>query len=150
MESDIVGWIEQLAELIDEKERSNFVIFGSAAIALNGVSLGRLVKDLDVFVAATTFEGLATRFEKKTKQGGDGPVPFYDPAPKIEILKSFPGVSFAEVAKAAAPASGSGGFPVGNLLDLLKWKRAQERDTPEKRAQDASDIARIEAYLSAR
>ena len=74
------------------------VVFGSSATAVRGVSLGRDINDLDLFVSETTFEKIATRLPVQFKQGGDGEmVPYLALSEKIEILKSFPGVSFANV-----------------------------------------------------
>jgi len=139
---DELELIRTLANLIDEDQRKNFVIFGSAAIKMNGVDLGRTIADFDVFVAEETFATLATRFAASQKNGNDGIVPFYAPAENIEILKSFPGVVFDDVAHGAGITEVSFGFPVGNLDDLRKWKTAQGRD------KDKVDIKRIDAYLS--
>lgn len=127
-------------------DQENFVLFGSAAIALNGVDLRREINDLDVFVSDETFKNLAPRFELKHKEGkGDEPpVPFYLPAEKIEILKSFPGVLFEDVRRRAGPMPTSGGFPVGHLDDLKAWKAEQGRP------KDQDDLRTIADYEAAR
>jgi hypothetical protein len=131
-----------LAQLFPETERTEMVIFGSAAIVLQGVDIGRSVGDLDVFVSQATFEALAVRFGKQEKPGSDGPVPFIAPARKIEILASFPGVEFPIVAKRGRPNESSYGFPVGCLDDLRTWKAAQGRE------KDFRDIEAIDRHLS--
>lgn len=119
--------IERLAVYIHPQERANFVLFGSAAISLRGIRLGRPINDLDVFVSEETFNSLKVRFSEQSKHGKDGPVPFFCPAAEIEILKSFPGVQFDAVRQNAAVIDKSLGFPVGSIDDLCAWKRAQGR-----------------------
>ena len=119
--------IKQLANHVNAGERENFVIFGSAAICLNGVDLQREINDLDVFVSETTFNNLKSCFTEQFKKGGDGPVPFLSPETDIEILKSFPGVQFDQVHRNARPLPQSQGFLVGVMDDLIKWKETQGR-----------------------
>src|ERR1700681_2772812 len=85
--------VERLADFVHQGKRANFVLFGSAAITLHGVNLERSIGDLE-FVSEETFSSLHVCFDEQQKDGNDGPVPFFCPAAKIEILKSFPGVSF--------------------------------------------------------
>ena len=138
----MLGLIPKLRDLVGESDPANFVIFGSAAIALNGVDLKREINDLDVFVSEQTFKNLETRFELKHKSGKDDepPVPFYAPAEKIEILKSFPGVLFEDVRLKAKPLAACGEFPVGQLADLKLWK------TEQARPKDMDDLKAIAAY----
>jgi hypothetical protein len=135
---DLVG---QLSSHFDPKDRGGIVIFGSSAIAMRGVDLSRPINDLDVFVSEKTFETLRSLFplqKKAASEGGD--VEFYSPEPKIEILKSFPGVTFDEIRERAAPISGSNGFPVAAVGYLIVWKTTQGRE------KDLKDLEAIEKH----
>jgi len=136
--------IRLLASLIENDQRNNYILFGSAAIALRGIDLDRPINDLDVFVSQDTFEGLSKKFKLEEKPGNDGPaVPFYKPAENIEIWKSFPGVTFSDVAKNSSPTTASAGFPVGGLDDLRSWKAAQGRE------KDRADLEMIDKQRGA-
>ena len=50
--------LQDLASRLPEEFHEKVVIFGSAAMLLNGVRMERFVKDLDVFVSSETFEEL--------------------------------------------------------------------------------------------
>lgn len=134
--------IKQLAAHIDASERDSYVIFGSIAITLHGIALGRDIDDLDVFVSEGTFAGLKSRFDEQSKPGRDGPVPFFSPEEKIEILMSFPGVRFDKVHENACLQKESEGFLVGAIDDLITWKEAQDRD------KDLKDLKIIQEHLS--
>jgi hypothetical protein len=123
-------------------EQSGVVIFGSLAIVLQGVALGRPIDDLDIFASEEAFEKLAKRFQIQFKDGTDGAkVAYLKPLPdeKIEILRSFPGVTFEDVAARASTTAASEGFLVGSLDDLTKWKITQGRE------KDLNDIAKAPA-----
>lgn len=131
--------IQLLSQATSEQERVEMVIFGSAAIVLHGIDLGREVNDLDVFASDRMFERLSGRYAvlvKPAKEGGH--VPFIQPCDDIEILKSFPGVEFEKVLKGATHLQATGGFKVGCLADLKAWKLAQGR------AKDLADIGAID------
>ena len=116
----------------------------SSAIALRGVSLGREINDLDLFVSDATFDKIASRLPVQTKLGRDGEeVPYLTPSEKIEILKSFPGVTFADVLAHASKTDRSEGLLVGSLDDIKLWKTAQGR------AKDMTDIDAIDNQLAA-
>ncbi|MGH7072474.1 MAG: hypothetical protein ACREFO_21040 [Acetobacteraceae bacterium] len=133
--------VEKLASFVHQGRRANFVLFGSAAITLHGVNLGRAIDDLDVFVSDQTFAKLHVCFDEQQKEGNDGPVPFFCPIPKIEILKSFPGVSFDEVHPDAKQTKKSCGFPIGTIHDLRRWKASQGRE------KDKADLTKIDDYF---
>ena len=143
VDAKLFGLVKAFRTVMDREVQGDFVLFGSAAISLNGIDLQREIADLDVFVSATTFERLKHRFALEWKGGKHSErVPFYKPAPDIEILQSFPGVSFDEVQKRASQTPESEGFPVGALDDLVVWKKAQGRD------KDLKDIAAIQTQLA--
>ena len=62
------------------------------------------------------------------------------PSKAIEILKSFPGVTFDGVAERAVELKGPLGFKVGSLPDLRSWKMAQGRD------KDLADVGAIDNF----
>lgn len=135
--------IERLSELVNIHDRSRYIIFGSAAIALHGVDLNRSIDDLDVFVSEGDFSLMKDRFGETTKVGGDGkPISVVVPAPKIELLDSFPGVTYENVVRMAKPLDITFGFPVGCLEDLYKWK------TTQGRKKDLLDAQRINSHTS--
>ena len=114
--------------MLPEDERGNIVIFGSAAVALNGVDLGRKVNDLDVFVSDETFERLKEKcgLEELTKNGD---VPYLEfENLEVEILKTFPGVEFSEVKACSSTSDISQELMFGDLEMLSRWKRKQGRD----------------------
>ena len=136
---NIAKLIQLLSEALSEEERTNVVIFGSAAIVLHGVHLDRKVGDLDVFASYLTFERISERYPvqaKPAKEGGD--VPVIQPYADIEILKSFLGVEFEKVFNNAVKLEGAGEFKVGCLADLKAWKFAQGR------SKDLADIKAID------
>lgn len=135
--------LRKITEYLSPEERRLVVVFGSSAIALHGVQLGREVNDLDLFVSDTTFAELGARFDVKTKPGDGGPVPYMTPCEGVEILKSFPGVRFEDVIMHASLTDTSDGFLVGALDDVILWKRAQGRE------KDIKDIQAIDGHVEA-
>lgn len=117
------------AEEVLQSNAANCVIFGSAAVALNGFNLGRPVGDLDIFVSEDMFNFLADRFGVKYKaasEGGDVPYILPVQGMNIEILKSFPGVTFDDVLDRSRPIEDSP-FRLASSEDLKAWKGAQGR-----------------------
>jgi hypothetical protein len=139
---NIAKLIRLLSEALSEEERTDVVIFGSAAIILHGVDLGRNVGDLDVFASYLTFEGISERYPAQSKpamEGGD--IPFIQPYADIEILKSFPGVEFDKVYDNSVKLELARGFKAGSLADLKAWKFAQGRP------KDLADIEAIDRHV---
>jgi hypothetical protein len=136
-------WIELLLRSLPREDLQNVVIFGSAAIALNGVDLGRPPKDLDVFVDDKTYDRLKKSIPEHEKRGNNNvTVPYLMPFPHIEILRTFPGVSFTKVHERASTKSQSQGLLVASLVDLIIWKNSQGR------TKDVCDLKRIALTLS--
>jgi hypothetical protein len=135
--------VSAAAECLSLDERNLVVVFGSSAIVLRGVPLGREINDLDLFVSDATFAKFAVRFDVKMKSGRDGPVPYMNPCEGVEILKSFPGVEFEDVMARASSTENSKDFLVGALDDVILWKRAQGRE------KDLDDVKAIERYVQA-
>lgn len=134
--------IGELAAHIALEERSNYVLFGSAAILMNGVDLGRAIADLDIFVSDATFRSLKGRFPLRSKDASEGGlVCSYIPAENVEILKSFPGVTFEQVRINARLVEVAHGFALADLNDLKRWKETQNRP------KDIGDIRAIEIHL---
>src|SRR5712692_9281797 len=89
--------IRQLLDRIPLGELSDAVIFGSSAVTLNGRDLKRKVDDLDLFVSDHAYEQLKSRAEEVQKK--PAVMVLHIPGvEKVEILKTFPGVSHGEVA----------------------------------------------------
>jgi hypothetical protein len=136
--------LPKLAAQLSPEERKAIVIFGSSAIVLRGVALGRKVNDLDLFVSDSTFEALALRFPLECKEGKDGEKgPSLTPlvGEKVEIFKSFLGVNFETVLAHASKTDASQNFLVGSFDDIKTWKNAQGRE------KDINDIKVIENHV---
>ncbi|MEZ4411047.1 MAG: hypothetical protein R3A52_31890, partial [Polyangiales bacterium] len=127
------------------------VVFGSAAIVLRGVDLGRVPNDLDLFVSDDTFERLSAEKGFELHAGSDPTLRFLRLAGSIsvELWPQFPGVAFGEVSATASVTSESFGVQVATLPMLLQWKRAHRalRRNAEDDAKDQRDIERIERAL---
>jgi hypothetical protein len=137
----ITQHIQQAITLIPATELSEIVIFGSSAIVLNGVDLQREVNDLDLFVSSASFarlQKLATGYKHKTGEVYALQLGNTD----IEILKTFPGVSYDEVLNRAESRAEFCGMKVAALDDLLRWKRAQNRP------KDIADSALLEQFIA--
>jgi hypothetical protein len=134
--------ISKFIATLPEDEKANVLIFGSAAIVLNGVDLGRPISDLDVFVSERSFDRLGKKYEQKSKNGADGIVPYLEPCNCVEVLQSFPGVSFESAYRRASVKRESQTLRVGSLVDLIIWKNAQGRE------KDLSDLDQIAKFLS--
>jgi hypothetical protein len=130
-----------LAHLLPE-ERGGVVIFGSSALALHGVDLGRDINDLDLFVSEATFARMAGRFEMQFKTGKEGEqIPYLILLEGVEILQSFPGIHFHEVLSHASKLDTAEGFLVGSVHDIKKWKMAHGGEKHLK------DIEAIDSHL---
>ena len=141
MTSYLERLIQNFADLIEDNERKKFIIFGSAAIILNGVDLGREPDDLDFFVSEATFENLSKRFKVKNEAKEIGEIiESLTPLPNVEIYKTFPGVLFDLVSRNIKLSLKTKGFPLGNLEYLETWKSTQGR------LKDIKDLAKIKEF----
>jgi FtsH-binding integral membrane protein len=141
----LIGLIAALRASLLPNELGEVVIFGSSSIVLHGVPLGRKVDDLDVFVSSKTFDEMAKRLTTHYNDGKGGEkVPYLMPVEgmKIEILKSFLGVTFDQVVSRASVTKNSNELLVGSLEDAKLWKVAQDRE------KDQNDIKAIDKHLS--
>lgn len=128
---DIQGVLRQFFSRIPPEEREGIIVFGSAAIILNGVPISPGASDLDLFVSDRTFsrlEGNFVRHFKKATEGGEIPFLVHPDVPSAEIFRSFPGVTYSGVHARAQKRPMSEGLLVGALEDLRSWKLAHGRD----------------------
>lgn len=126
----IQGVLRQVVSRIPIEEREGIVVFGSAAIVLNGVGLSPGANDLDLFASDRTFsrlEGIFVRRLKKATEGGEIPFLALPDVPLAEIFRSFPGVTYSEIRTRAQERPMSEGLLVGALDDLRTWKLAHGR-----------------------
>jgi len=129
------------AQLLPQ-ERNGIVIFGSSALVLQGVDLGRDINELDLFVSEATFERMTKRFEKRFKRGKDGEeIPYLVPVEGVAILQSFPGIHFHDALSHACKVEAAEGFLVGSVYDIKKWKIAHGRE------KDLKDVEAIDSHL---
>lgn len=142
MKNNIDELVSKISELFSKAEREKIVIFGSSAIYLHGVDLGRKINDLDIFVSNSTFQEFSLRFSIHEKNGKEGHnVQFLTPFKDIEILKTFPGLEFSQVLKNSVQLEEFPDFNVGSLEDIIAWKTEQGRD------KDREDINTIKKHL---
>lgn len=119
--------IEKLCAKIDRNDLIDLVIFGSAAVILNGKDLKREINDLDLYAPDTLFSALKVKYSFHEAQKTSGISYLKVGIPKIEIWKSFPGVSYDQARKNAIRCDHSNGLLVACLEDLRVWKRTQGR-----------------------
>lgn len=115
------------------------VVFGSAAVVLHGVDLGRAIDDVDFFVSSAAYDVLKRHplcRETVVKPGVSAL--HVDGCPEVEILDVFPGVTHAEVLAHAVALPQVPEVKLAALPDLCAWKRAQGR------RKDIADLARME------
>jgi hypothetical protein len=110
------------------------VVFGSAALALRGVDLGREIGDLDVLVSEVTLERVTGRLGPGAERRGSS-VRVTGLA-DVEIPSVLAGVDHAAVLARATPTPESRGVRVAALEDVVAWKRAQGRP------KDLADLAK--------
>ena len=135
--------LQDLASRLPEEFHEKVVIFGSAAMLLNGVRMERSVKDLDVFVSSETFEELRVRFDEKWKPATEGgSVPYIEICEEVEALKSFPGIEFDDAVCRSKVLPNSKRFRVASLAHLRQWKKAQNR------SKDRNDLKAIDRRLA--
>ncbi|MFH2133243.1 MAG: hypothetical protein ABIK68_22920 [bacterium] len=123
----IASQIRRLLEKIPVAVLDDSVIFGSAAIALNGIDLKRETNDLDLFVSESLYKRLKTDYSTYEVVKSDGVTCLEVGVPDIEIWKTFPGVSHFQVRKHSRKLEQSQGLLVASLDDLRIWKKSQGR-----------------------
>jgi hypothetical protein len=136
--------LSELEQVIEPDHRRQMVVFGSAAVILSGVNLGRPATDLDIFVSSSLFDRLGRTFGVKRRPAPEGDeIAFIAPVDgaAIEIVKFFFGVEFRQVLSRSHRLQGAGGFRLGALGDLRRWKLAHDRP------KDRRDIERIDRYI---
>lgn len=135
--------LQDLASRLPEEFHEKVVIFGSAAMLLNGVEMKRPVDDLDVFVSSEIFEELRELFDEKWKPATEGgSVPYIVICEEVEGLKSFPGVEFGDALCRSKVLPNSKSFRVASLAHLRRWKETQNRE------KDREDLKAIERRLA--
>src|SRR6185295_4232616 len=98
----VEGLIIKLLRAVPLSALPDAVIFGSAAITLGGIDLERKVDDLDVFISETTFSQLVKDGQAEEYEKSPGVWALKIPrVAKVELLKTFPGVSHDGVLKRA-------------------------------------------------
>lgn len=124
----VVALIKELNESIPSEYAGKVVIFGSSAITLHDIDLGREVDDLDVFVSVETYTNMKGNFTFQEQQkNGIGYLTITN-KPKIELWSTFPGVTFEDIFESASISNKSSGLLVASMQDLCKWKQSQGRD----------------------
>jgi hypothetical protein len=121
-------------------ERDALVVFGSAAIVLHKVDIGRVPADVDLFATPETLDQLAEQFELRLKNAGK--IRQVSVSDLADVYDTFPGVSFDEVRGRAAVLGLSEGWRVASLGDLHRWKLTRNTE------KDRNDAAAIDAHQS--
>lgn len=115
------------------------VVFGSAAVVLHGVDLGRAIDDVDLFVSSAAYDVLKRHPRcRETAVKPDVWALHVDGCTNVEILKVFPGVTHADVLANAVALPHMPEVKLAALSDLCAWKRAQGRP------KDIADLSRME------
>jgi hypothetical protein len=130
------------------------VVFGSGALVMRGVELGRVPDDLDLFVSDTAFNRLAAEegFVRREKPGVKITFLTLQDESRVEIWKEFQGVDFAGIASRATTLEGSFGTKVASLEDLRVWERTRSGDSTNSAAAEKAraDLLAIENALKER
>jgi hypothetical protein len=134
----ISALIQLLSDRFPIEKLSDTVIFGSAAITLNGKDLQRPIDDLDIFASDSAYIRLKNKSIISEVEKSPGVAFLKVGVPKIEIWRTFPGVNFQKVKARANKLEHSFGLPVASLEDLRIWKKEQGRP------KDIDDLIKME------
>ena len=130
--------IQKLCNKFPKNDLNEMIIFGSAAVTLHGRDLERKINDLDIFVSKSLFCELKSKHSLIEIEKSKGVKYLQTGIPKIELWKSFPGVTFDIVKKNAEVRDQSNGLLVASLEYLRIWK------TTQGRTKDISDLKKME------
>ena len=108
------------------------VVFGSAPMVFTGLKPD-VTFDLDLFVSVDAYRALldASFVEDQDERG----LPRIMVAEAVEVVATWPGVTFDEVLAASAPTEGSRGLRVAALEHVLAFKVISEREKDQREAE---------------
>jgi hypothetical protein len=124
--------LDRAASVIPSHLHEHIVIFGSAPMVFAGLKPD-VTFDLDLFVSEAVYLALldAGFVEDKDERG----LPRIMVAEAVEVVSTWPGVTFAGVFAASAPRSGSRGLRVAALEHVLAFKTISSREKDQREAE---------------
>lgn len=128
------SWISALSDarkVLLPEERAQAVVFGSTALVLHGVDLGRFPTDLDLFLPPGSLAALLQRGALATETGGVVLLP------GVEAFSHLPGLTWEEVEPGSRILPDSQGLKVASVAEVVRWKEAMGR------RKDLADLEKV-------
>jgi hypothetical protein len=123
--------LDQALAAIPAGHHDRVVVFGSAPMVFAGLKAD-VTLDLDLFVDSETYQALlAHGFVEDSDERG---CPRIMVAAAVEVVRTWPGVTFEGVYAASAPAEGSRGFRLASLEHVLAFKTISPRNKDQREA----------------
>lgn len=120
--------IHDLLEVIPIALLHDAIIFGSAAITLNGIDIHREIDDLDIFVSKKSYSQLRLHPKLYEEQKNETLKYLSVKGKKnIELLAIIPDADFHMIMMNARSLDKSSQLLVASVSDLCKWKKIQGR-----------------------
>jgi hypothetical protein len=146
-ESTIPSAMRLLDQLLDRAVAAipthlheHVVVFGSAPMVFAGLKPDVLF-DLDLFVSGEAYQALLGAGFREDQDERD--LPRIMVAEAVEVVSTWPGVTFAEVLVASAPTEGSRGLRVAALKHVLAFKVISEREKDLREAEVIRGALRV-------
>jgi len=123
--------LDRAVEALPPTARRNAVVFGSAPMVFAGLK-SDVSFDLDLFVDDTTYRALiGAGFKQDHDERG---LPRIMAAESVEVVSTWPGVTFEAVFGSSAPQRRSRGLRVAALEHVLAFKAFSTREKDLKEA----------------
>jgi hypothetical protein len=123
--------LDQTLAAIPVTHHDRVVVFGSAPMVFAGLKPD-VTFDLDLFVNDGTYQALLGKgfVEDRDERG----CPRIMVAAAVEVVSTWPGVTFEDVFAASAPQEGSRGLRLASLEHVLAFKTISTRDKDQREA----------------
>jgi hypothetical protein len=124
--------LDRAVRAIPARLHDRVVVFGSAPMVFAGLKPD-VTFDLDLFVGDEAYRALldAGAHEDADERG----LPRIMVAEAVEVVRTWPGVTFDEVHAASAPCDGSRGLRVASLEHVLAFKAISVREKDVREAE---------------
>lgn len=127
--NQVESWIIKMLQQVPDALLDNIIIFGSAAIALNGYYLQEPPKDLDLFVSPEVFSALQTLgFATFAKSDIVGMTLVKN---EVEAFTDFNGIAYQQVKANSHILRQPKPVRYADIADIKAWK--QIRNQPKDR-----------------
>jgi hypothetical protein len=124
--------LDRAVAAIPANLHEHVVVFGSAPMVFAGLKPDVLF-DLDLLTSVIAYEALLDAgFKEDQDERG---LPRVMVAEAVEVVSTWPGVTFAEVLAASAPRDGSRGLRVAALEHVLAFKAISSREKDQREAE---------------